>query len=471
MHRPLIADIFEVPNKLDNAQIHSASQYIILSHLLRSLIRLDSSGQIQGDLAQSWTVRDNFQTFIFHIRPKTYFSNGHPITAEHVAKNLERQMRLNTATHFDFSSVKKVSVNHEELTIALKAPNPYFITETNHPEFGVLYSNPSQANPDQFDLKFSITSGPYVVSEVGDKNILLSKNPMYPDGNDLSPHKVNFVSHPEAQKLASLKSGKTDFTVTMNSSSVNDPAIVSTHPHIGFTYWLTINPLSKKFKDKKSRHSLQALLNSADLSFSEVPDSWKPASQLYLPDGLGRPSRKELDTAWEEVNRSKSDADLPKSLSLLIDKTFPLKTQIINRLKKFNIEPNVTEYDSQEEFYNFFKKNQYDVLQNNNDFSSSSLVSNILVTFNESRPLIILEENSTIRILLSNLKSEAEPLKRHILLKEIGIKLLTDGNIVPIAHHLITFFSNKKIDITNWSTLFPEIAFWKSRWTASSEKN
>jgi len=102
------------------------------------------------------------------------------------------------------------------------------------------------------------------------------------------------------------------------------------------------------------------------------------------------------------------------------------------------------------------------LIQNNNDFSSSDILENLLVTFNPSRPLIFPgEQVAYYRGLLDKISTEDDALKKYQLYKELGTSLLRKGFLVPIAYKNLIVFHRKSLDFSEWSTLFPDILFWK----------
>ena len=115
-----VADIFSISKTLDTSMITTAGQFIVLSNVVRPLIKLNSQAQIEGDLVESWEISEDSTLFQFTISKGAKWSNGELITSDDVIKSLERQRSLNTANHFHFSSIKSLTkINPTQFTVKL----------------------------------------------------------------------------------------------------------------------------------------------------------------------------------------------------------------------------------------------------------------------------------------------------------------------------------------------------------------
>ena len=76
---------------LDPAVITKAIDLSNISMLYSGLVTLDSSTlQVRPDAALSWDISNNGKTYVFHLRPNLFFSNGDPITANTFAYSIDR---------------------------------------------------------------------------------------------------------------------------------------------------------------------------------------------------------------------------------------------------------------------------------------------------------------------------------------------------------------------------------------------
>ena len=97
-----------------------------------------------------------------------------------------------------------------------------------------------------------------------------------------------------------------------------------------------------------------------------------------------------------------------------------------------------------------------------NDFSSIDLHENLQTTFNPVHPLIITsKKDDQFQDDLRKALNTEDETERHKIYKEIAIRVLRDGYIVPIAYHKMVFIHKNSVDVSSWSKLFPEISLWK----------
>ncbi|KQB86899.1 ABC transporter substrate-binding protein [Corynebacterium lowii] len=62
----------------------------LMGNVYETLVRIDSSGDIQPGLAQSWEVSEDGTTYTFHLRPGVRFSNGDAFSAHTAKFSLDR---------------------------------------------------------------------------------------------------------------------------------------------------------------------------------------------------------------------------------------------------------------------------------------------------------------------------------------------------------------------------------------------
>lgn len=462
------ADIFPVPY-LDPAGVYGAGQYIVLSHIVRPLTKLDKYAQIEGDLAESWRISNDHKTFLFKIKKDTKWSDGTPITSTDVKRSLDRQIKLNRANHFNFELISSIVVNNErEFTINLKQKNVLFIRQVSYPEFGVVSEQDSVSDFEK--MTFKKVSGPYLLTKNNEREKYLEKNPNYPSTSPTAPSIVRFSSNDIGDKLNDILNGKADLIVPFNKISedkfnqiIKSKNITVTYPHIGYTFWLVINPNSDQLKDLSLRHWIQKLVYNDQMNFNSETSQWEKANQLYLPDGLGRPTEDELKSIWTKIKKKAKQNKKRITLSLLTgtDNYFPYNDRLISLLKKyFNLK--IDHCNNSKECKNMMLKKSYDLIIKANDFSSADLHENLQTTFNPNYSLILTDKEdgqfqNELKLALNTDKDD----DRHLIYKNIAKKILEKGYIAPIAYHKVIFIHKKQIDISLWSTLYPELSLWK----------
>ncbi len=89
--RTLVIGATAEPSSLDpTADAAVAGSQAMLYNVYETLVKVDPQGQLRPLLAQAWDVSDDRLTYTFQLNHLAKFSDGTPVTAEAVAKNIER---------------------------------------------------------------------------------------------------------------------------------------------------------------------------------------------------------------------------------------------------------------------------------------------------------------------------------------------------------------------------------------------
>lgn len=465
--KPIVAQIFLMPEAVEPASVTAAGHYILAHHLVRPLTKLDKFGKIQGDLAIKWQHTTDRKTWTLTLG-EAKFSNGDAITSADVLASVERQKKLGGGVHFKFSDIVKAEApNATTVKFTLSGPRNDFIFDLSKPEFGVLHK--SDAGAVRGAASFAVSSGAYFLARKEGRSYRLKRNPHYLSDakNDLElvMESADGQASPEA-----LGSGKINFfTPHGNVSEENHRKVVENEklrgerPHIGFSYWLSVHPNSTAFRSPGSRAFLQKMVQ--EFSSPELRGhQWEKAHQLYLPDGDGRPSAAELESTWKTIfARAKAPKGAKPKVRLI---SFRQEEPLIGALTAYLsqwYELEIVPYKSEEELIALVKSGKFDLKIQSNDFSSTDLSENLKVTFNEIRPYIFLSRDSKVRKLLAESLETGDKERRSRIYKDIATTLLLDGAIAPLAYHRLWFYMSKTLDTSPWSSTYPEISFWKVR--------
>ncbi len=156
--------------------------------IYEGLVKTDRNGKIVPFLANSWEIKDQGKTYIFHLRKNVTFSNGEKFDSYAVEKNF-KSILLNRAKHSWSALVMLIDYVKviDEYTIALCLKQPYLATLN---ELSLIrpfrFLAPSMF-PNDLDLlknkpKGQIGTGPYMITDtkMGISDTF-SKNPNYWD--------------------------------------------------------------------------------------------------------------------------------------------------------------------------------------------------------------------------------------------------------------------------------------------------
>ncbi len=451
-----------IPETLSVESVRSATEYLVMIHLVRPLVRLNKVGQIEGDLADSWKISQDFLQYTFRISPTAKWSDGTTIDSASVEKSLKHQLKIGSTTHFDFRIIESIKAEGENILIRLKKPNPNLLRQLIHPELGTIFFDHNNSS------SFQKTSGPYSALAFNEQKISLKKNPYFPWAEVNSPERLIFeVSDSVEDQVDKLKKNLADFIIPMSGMSPQLYESIRDHediqkvdPHIGYTFWISPKSDSTIFKDGKNRLLFSKLIKMVQLDFEANAPYWSKADQLYLNDGFGRPKKEELQAIWDEIQNTKL-LKLPK-IRLLMSSTFPFIEELKRGLSEYGIEIDIQLYKDLREFERMYLNPALDAFQINNDFSSADVLENLKVTFSDSRPLVSSEMNNEhYKKLLNQATLAQDNPTKHELLKRIGIELLSTGHVIPVAYRSNILFARKNWNFDSWSLLFPDVRFWK----------
>ncbi len=459
---PVIVEIFTLPSVLDSAAIRSVGHYILLRHLVRPFLEYQNDGQLSGNLMKAWTINKDHTRYTFELADDANWSNGTPVLCEQVASHLQHLKKMRSSIHFDFESLSEVKcLAGNKIEISLRHPNVLFLSQVTEPEFGPVWQS------DHFD----ITSGPYYLKKgVPEKEYVLSRRTANYRGIDpAAPNELVFKSSDVETQIQDFISGKVMFlaskstlTDAQHKQLISAPGAKALQPRIGFTYWLSLSPHSKTLHDLEVRKKIQSLFVVGGFTPDPPLPTWSPAGQLFLEDGPGRPTKTELEKWKSKLPVKPTFRGL--KLSLLLDQTFPFNQQVLARLTGAGIIVNADYYTGQDQYVERMKKLTYDIVLINNDFASVDLLENISVTLNPARPLIFVEKNDQfVAKNLSHARTLLDDVDRYPIYKQIGLHVLERALIVPLMYRSTWFYHSNQLDLSSWSRLFFEVAFWKTR--------
>lgn len=452
-----------VTPQLDPGKVQTAEQYILLIHLLRSLTSYSNTGDLVGDLAESWQISKDFREYKFVLKKGQKYSNGDEITSKEAADTIRRRMKQNYAVHYDFSKISEViAPSKYELVIKLNTPDPFLMYELDHPEFRPLHGTDlieSVSTPE-----FKVASGAYFLTGRTFNSYSLDANSYFSGGAE-GPKKVSMVylnksSDPKLDPEAFIKS---DFDLIWSPRAADTQKLLNlgylaSKPRLGFTFFVSMNPNTL---DIGNRRFIQNLIDPSRFDYSDrIRNS--NAYQLYLPNGPGRISDDDVGKTWKTIKATKAPKTLHTQLSILMPKKFDNSEKMKKFLEDGGYKISVTEYDTYEKYADYIRSTTFDLVIANNDYSSIDLRGNIAVTFNKERPLILLNKSkSKAQDLIDAIVIETDANKRNAKIKDLGALLLTEAYIVPLFYSDVVVLAKKDIDLSAWSQIVPEIGIWK----------
>ncbi|HEY3062190.1 MAG TPA: peptide-binding protein [Chloroflexota bacterium] len=274
----------------------------ITERVFDPLVNTDpKTGAIIPELAESWEISPDAQTYTFKIRSGVKFHDGHALTSDDVKFTYDvlKTDRVKTQRTSSVEKVKSVdAVDPQTLRISLTEAYCPFLNDLT--QLGILpkhlLENSKDLNEDPFNLK-PVGSGAFKFVEwVKDDHVTLQANDDYWGGR---PSIDRFILRPlkdRAAQIAQLKTGEVDVAV-IDATEVKDleptHAITRYFP-LGLTY-LAYNTRQPGLDDMHVRQALnyaldrkliidQVLLGEGRPMASDVPpDSWayNPNTKQY----------------------------------------------------------------------------------------------------------------------------------------------------------------------------------------------
>jgi peptide/nickel transport system substrate-binding protein len=130
--KPRLADPAKGPLTLPEA--------VLLQNVAQGLVRFDAAGNIVPGLAERWNVSDDGLSYIFRIASSRW-ADGRKITAEQVARLLERQLssRGKNGLKDSLGAIDDVvAMTDRVIEVRLLAPRPNLLSLLAQPEFAIV---------------------------------------------------------------------------------------------------------------------------------------------------------------------------------------------------------------------------------------------------------------------------------------------------------------------------------------------
>jgi len=155
------------------------------------LTRFDTQGNLEPDIASSWTVSPDGKTYTFKLRKGVTWHDGVPLTAQDVLFTLTAIQNPDTRSPLAASWQGVKATAPDDHTVVFTLPKPYtpFINATNVgllPRHLLENTEPSQLRFSQFNQN-PVGTGPFKMQrfDPGDGSINLKANPAYYFGRPL----------------------------------------------------------------------------------------------------------------------------------------------------------------------------------------------------------------------------------------------------------------------------------------------
>ncbi|HXH12363.1 MAG TPA: ABC transporter substrate-binding protein [Alphaproteobacteria bacterium] len=301
--------------------------------------------QIIGDLAQSWTVSDDFLTYTFTLHQGVKFHDGSELTSADVKVSWDRIL-------FPSEGVVSIRRSNYPMIKSVEAPEPYTVVfRLHHPSPSFLASIAHPANfifakkyldqDPHYYKTHAVGTGPFKLKNyVRGSYIELERNPDYwKKGLPYLDGITYFIIKDTSARAKALRSGRVDVELRFLPPSevdaikeqLGDKIVVAKVQNIG-NFGVIFNVDKKPFDDERVRKAMTLAIDRYDMV-----KTLAPITNLETVGGLSHPL-----TQWalsqEELEQLPGfgrdhQANLREAKRLMAEAGYPngFKTVLTNR--------------------------------------------------------------------------------------------------------------------------------------------
>ena len=263
-----------------------------------TLVCYNENGEIQGELADDWTISDDGLTYTFTLRDGVKFSDGTKLTADAVKTSFEAaiyNLGQYNGSYGKLTSIIATMEAIDEMTFVMTLSQPYYATLND-----LTMSNPlSIVNPaglnedmtpkDDFATQ-TMGTGPYMYTgDTDGTTYSFIRNPYYwGETPEVDNFKIKVIEDNDAKVLA-LRSGEID--VIIGSSRLSYDAYIELSGDSNFgtgindtgtlTRYVGMNLAKEPFDDINVRRAVAYALDRETLCSSVFQGIELPAETLF----------------------------------------------------------------------------------------------------------------------------------------------------------------------------------------------
>jgi peptide/nickel transport system substrate-binding protein len=292
---------FEEPLSFDPAVPGDNGSIYALMQVFDTLTRVGKTGsEIEGGIAESWTVSDDQLTYTFKLRDAK-FSNGDPVTADDVVYSIERARGPKSGYAFVYTAFDKIeAIDAKTVRITLKQPYAPVLSALALFTGAIVPKAVVEKDPEGFGTH-PVGSGPFIVTEyTRGSRVVMVKNPNYWElGDDCKPlpylDEIIMSYVPETNpRVLGLSNG--DFDVIANvpyNEGANIAKQTDKTLEVAPIYrldYLYENEQKPPLDNKDFRLALNyatnrdVILKTVFFGYGELPNGWTPKMNFHSND-------------------------------------------------------------------------------------------------------------------------------------------------------------------------------------------
>ena len=335
------------PPSLDMHQETTFMVVIPMSPIYNTLLQFDPHNypKIIGDLAESWTVSDDYLTYTFKLHKGVKFHDGSEMTSADVKASWERMIwppeGVVSPRRSYYEAVKSIEApDRNTVVFRLHYPSASFLSMLAHPASFIYAKKYLDQDPNYYGLH-TMGTGPFKLKEyVRGSYIEVERNPDYwKEGLPYMDGMKYFIIKDTSARAKAIRGGRVDVEfrglppsdAEAIKEQMGDDVVVA-YPKAVFNWGVAPNIDKKPFDDVRVRKALTLAIDRYDMA-----KTLKPLTGLETVGGLMHP-----DSPWalsgEELQAlpgygKDHEANLREAKRLLAEAGYPngFKTVLTNR--------------------------------------------------------------------------------------------------------------------------------------------
>ncbi|USZ15298.1 ABC transporter substrate-binding protein [Moraxella sp. FZFQ2102] len=342
------------PESLDPHKVSGVPESNILRQLLVGLVSTDDQGNTIGGMATSWTTTDN-KVWTFILRDDANWSNGDTVTAHDFVYSFRRLTDPATASPYASylvdakvinaqaimngtaspESLGITAIDDRTLQISLSEPVPYFVDMLIHTATLPVHQKTIETFGDKWTTpEHFVGNGAYRLSawQVNER-IVLERNPIYFDTQNVAIDKVTFLAIPQASTdVQRYRAGEIDISneglpPEQYAKLKQDLGAEVVEPPKLCTYYYEFNHTKPPFDNADVRKALALTLDREIITDSILKQGQTPAYQ-FSPTTIGGITP--FEPTWKAMSKDERIAEAKRLLAQAgYSKEHPLKFELL----------------------------------------------------------------------------------------------------------------------------------------------
>ena len=257
------------PSTVINPVLVSSGVAVSVAHLVYSrLMRLDPKGEMEPELAQSWSISDDHLVYTFHLKPGIHFHDGVELTSDDVRFTYETIS--DPLTHSPFALGMRNVLEYRnpdryEFQVVLKKPQLDFLNDLVAEILPAHLYRGGRIDANPVNLK-PVGSGPFKFGGwTSDGQIVLEANENYFEGRPLLDRIVFKIYRGKSEVWSALMRGEVDMArflrVEDYEQTKNDPSFKTYALPLPLFYGIFYDLNSFILQDLRVRQAISCAIN------------------------------------------------------------------------------------------------------------------------------------------------------------------------------------------------------------------